>query len=453
MRRKALSVAMAVVGSIGWRTDGTGKYPDAVPPVEWSAQTNVVWKTPMPSWSNATPIIVGERIFVCSEKADLLCVRASDGEILWQRSNDYAQLVPPEQAEEVRQEVAKADGISEQINDLKRKRNGVTKKLKKTPDDQTLKDQYAQLRRQIADLAKQFEAVQTYATPRTNKDNGYSTHTPVSDGEHVYVLTGLGTVACYDMAGNRKWIKRVDSPTHNYGNSTSPVLVDGKLIVHIRDAVALDAQTGEQVWRTKSNNRDVWGTPVCTEVDGTKVLIGANGDVIRIADGKVLAKKISKLKYASPVVADGVVYFAQYGGRALKLPEKIGEEFKCEQLWQALKIKKDRYYASAVVHEGLVYAITQKNVLSVLDAKTGLPVYRREMKLGKDKDAVVYPSITLAGKHIYVSSDTGVTIVIAPGREYKEIASNKLEKFRSCPVFVGTRMYVRGYEHLYCIGK
>ena len=45
------------------------------------------------------------------------------------------------------------------------------------------------------------------------------------------------------------------------------------------------------------------------------------------------------------------------------------------------------------------------------------------------------------------------TIVLEPGREYKEIARNTLETFRSTPVFEGRRMYVRTLKHLWCIGK
>ena len=33
---------------IGWRTDGSGAYPKAQPPLEWSPTKNVVWSTPMP---------------------------------------------------------------------------------------------------------------------------------------------------------------------------------------------------------------------------------------------------------------------------------------------------------------------------------------------------------------------------------------------------------------------
>ena len=76
----ASSAASAEV--VGWRTDWTGKYPDAEPPTKWSATDGVVWKTAMPSWSNSTPIIVGEKLFVCSEPSTLVCVNLADGKIL-----------------------------------------------------------------------------------------------------------------------------------------------------------------------------------------------------------------------------------------------------------------------------------------------------------------------------------------------------------------------------------
>ena len=62
-------------------------------------------------------------------------------------------------------------------------------------------------------------------------------------------------------------------------------------------------------------------------------------------------------------------------------------------------------------------------------------------------------SITLAGGLLFISSDAGVTLVLEPGREYKEVAKNTLEPFRSTPVFQGKRLYIRAKEHLYCIGE
>ena len=53
---------------------------------------------------------------------------------------------------------------------------------------------------------------------------------------------------------------------------------------------------------------------------------------------------------------------------------------------------------------------------------------------------------TLAG------SDSGKTVVFEPGRAYKEVARNTLEKYRCSPVFEGKRMYIRAFDHLYCMG-
>ena len=33
-------------------------------PTEWGPDKNIIWKTKLPSWSGATPIIWGDRIFV-----------------------------------------------------------------------------------------------------------------------------------------------------------------------------------------------------------------------------------------------------------------------------------------------------------------------------------------------------------------------------------------------------
>ena len=81
MKGKALGlvVPLAFVGSVladtvGWRHDGTGKFMDATPPTSWSREKNVVWKTAMPGPSNASPVLSGGRIFVCSEPDILLCL-------------------------------------------------------------------------------------------------------------------------------------------------------------------------------------------------------------------------------------------------------------------------------------------------------------------------------------------------------------------------------------------
>ena len=80
-----------------------------------------------------------------------------------------------------------------------------------------------------------------------------------------------------------------------------------------------------------------------------------------------------------------------------------------------------------------------------------------------------YASPVLAGKYIYMFGMNGTTVVFEPGREYREVARNKIEDcllsamrfdrgreipehFASSPVAEGKRIYVRGGNYLYCIG-
>src|SRR5262245_11914446 len=71
---------------IGWRTDGTGAYPKAQPPLEWSPTKNVVWSTPMPGYGVSHPVPLGRYVFICSEPATLLCINRDDGKIVWQKT-------------------------------------------------------------------------------------------------------------------------------------------------------------------------------------------------------------------------------------------------------------------------------------------------------------------------------------------------------------------------------
>lgn len=474
----------------GWRTDGAGKYPSATPVTEWSPTKNVVWKTKMPSWSNASPVLAGGRIFVCSEPFTLLCIDAKDGEILWQKTNSYLDALAPEAAakergrvEKRRKIAVKAKAIQKEQRATNEERERVTRELKQIAEEllpkpggrrlteeereketareadlekkaETLNKRLADLKplaetqtRELAALKRQWDSAKPRRLPRTHETNGYSSSTPVTDGTHVYALFGNGFAACYDLDGNRIWIRFVERSGHGRGNCASPVLIDGKLIVKLRGVTALDAKTGKTLWQAPAAHR--WGSPVVTRVGGTDVLVTPAGELIRISDGKVLATRMSDLTYCAPIVHDGVAYFVQHGGKALEFSPGPENGVTVKPLWTTTP-KKDRYYASPLLHDGLIYAMTQSGHLSVIDAKTGAVTYQRRLKFGRGP---AYPSITLAGSHLFLSREDGTTVVMTLGREPTQVAVNKLELFRTCPVFAGKRMIVRTAANLYCIGE
>jgi outer membrane protein assembly factor BamB len=280
---------------------------------------------------------------------------------------------------------------------------------------------------------------------------GYSSATPVIDGKHVYVLFGNGLAAAYDLDGKRLWLKLVEHPTAAYGHGASPVLVNDKLLVHFSDLVALDTKNGREVWRTKISPSH--GTSMAARIGDVDVIIHPTGVAVRVADGGIIAKNLGSCGPNSPLVQDGKAFFMAGQARGVTLPTSLDPSTKWEPLWKGkgASLKGGSYwFPSPVLHDGLLYALNATGIFTVVDAATGQRVYEERLDF---KGGQCYPSVTLAGKHLFVSSDNGHTLVLEPGRAYKEVAHNVLEPFRSTPAFEGKRMYVRTLQHLWCIGK
>ena len=158
------------------------------------------------------------------------------------------------------------------------------------------------------------------------------------------------------------------------------------------------------------------------------------------------------LHYNGLIQADGVVYFVQNKGTAVTLPAKAEAGMKLTTKY-TFKMDNNRYYASPVLYEGRIYAITRYCVMTITDASTGKVLSTRKVKELQAKNVNIYPSICVAGERLFISNDAGTTLVMTPGDEPVLEKTNTLEPFRSTPIFQGGRMYIRGLKHLWCIGK
>ena len=460
----------------GFRRDGTGNFPEATPPTTWSADKNVVWKTPLPAPSEASPILVGGKIFVTAEMDSLICVNAADGKILWQKAaNGYDDVAPADQlkkdqakAIELKNDGKSAEGeywkLNAQLTKLREEEKALKAKLKDKPDDPALKQALEENNKQVTPLAKSVAEKQaTQHQIQEELDNlwvvtkfdipGYSTPTPVSDGKNVYAMYGTGVAVCYDLDGNRKWIRFVQKSNHHHGLRICPMLFDGKLAVcGNTNLFALNAADGKDVWKIAC----IGGMPmfVQSQIGSETVLVLPYSGMVRGSDGKTLFKSGNGNAFTAPVVQDGVIYYTSGGAPgsawAVKLPTQMPETaMSGEILWKSPLPNGYSRFASPVVAGGLVYTSDTNGKLTVLDAKTGVTVYERTLLDGK---ADFYGSLTLAGKYIYASS-AGKTIVFEAGKEYKEVARNELDTFRAAPIFKGKRMVVRTDKFLYCIGE
>jgi len=138
--------------------------------------------------------------------------------------------------------------------------------------------------------------------------------TPVTDGERIYVYFGSCGLLCYDFEGNEIWKKEMPANTDKFGSGTSPILVDGLVILMVRKLgtkerylLALDSQRGEQVWKQTLLEAG-YSTPM---IWGKDVVIHCEGFIAgySIEDGSrswyVLVRTHGE---SSPVVHDNILY-------------------------------------------------------------------------------------------------------------------------------------------------
>ncbi len=425
--------------NVGWRGDGTGRFAAADPPQTWSPENHVVWKAELPGRSLASPIVVGDRVFVTANPTELLCFSAADGRLLWQRSHGYTDVFDDEKGQSIERDHERAREIQKQIGELHRARRDAEQA------GQT--DKKDELQKQISALDEKVRELRTFP-PAADGEPGNTGGTPTSDGRSVFALFGNGIVSSHTVDGRQNWMVFVEAGSGD--QSASPLLVDGKLIVQLRGLFALDAETGETLWRTDTPSRH--GSPVAAKLGETKVIVTPAGAIVRLDDGEILARDQFRLGHSSPLVQDDLIYAMEDDApKALKLTleEEKNDKFRLPVVWE-VESSKTKRLASPIYHEGLLYSTTEQGIFEVTDAKTGERVYRKRLNFDGGR---ADPSLCLAGGLIYISSNRGATIIIRPGRKYDEVARNSLDEFKSSLCFAGSRMYVRTKGHLWCIGQ
>jgi outer membrane protein assembly factor BamB len=487
---------------IGWRGDGTGCYPGATPPTEWEVKRdgsdtsvkNVVWKASLPSTGVSSPIIVGEQIFVTSEIADLVCLDKKTGRVLWIRSNPEFEGLSDEDRKADPAYAAKLEPLVKQLADVNA---DLVEELNSAaaPNAPAGKKDTAAARKK--DLEKQIQDTQVEIDKKrftrywAQASFGFSGPTPTSDGKRVCAFFTTGVAVCYDLQGNRKWIHRGTGGGSEHGNFASPLLIDNQLVVWAKEMRGYDVETGKLLWSNPARGSNNYGSLFRLESGGDLVAGYQFGYFVRIRDGKLIWDKEGAFgdSVATPIVVGNTIFsnlgYPRTNGQkvifnAWQIPPgtdegKLTAKYALKMDWSSDEIPSDKkrkpfdrgYVASPLFVDGLIYQLTQGGGLMVNDADTGEMVYRKVLPVHPKTEywswAGCSASPTLAGKYIYLMDNQGTTIVIEPGREYKEVAQNTLEELSkdgkqreqnlATPVFEGSRMYYRTPSFLYCIEK
>ncbi len=116
-----------------------------------------------------------------------------------------------------------------------------------------------------------------------------------------------------------------------------------------------------------------------------------------------------------------------------------------QKVWHT-NVSQERYYASPLVHEGLVYIFTMGQIFQVLEADTGELVYSHKIPGRMDR---TFPGLLLVNDMIYAGEENGTAFFLKPGREYEELARLDVGECRSTPIFKDDVAYLRTMEKVF----
>jgi outer membrane protein assembly factor BamB len=308
-----------------------------------------------------------------------------------------------------------------------------------------------------------------------------SSPSPVTDGQTVWVMTGVGILKAFDFGGKELWMRDIQKDYGrfglNWGYASSPLLYGGDLFVQVLHGMKTDdpsyllrieGKSGKTLWRTERPTRaieespDSYTTPAALPVskapNGVEIVV-TGGDVVTghdPASGKELwrmdglnpTNNPANRIIASPVAVGDIVIAPtrerpmlaiKGGGR--------GDVTRTHRLWS---FDNGPDVPTPVSDGKLLYTITDRGVAYALELATGKVVYGPQ-RLRPDSYSA---SPVLADERIYVTSENeGLTSVYRAGPKFELLAENPLDDYcLSSPAISEGQIFIRTTGHLWAIG-
>ncbi|HYP09345.1 MAG TPA: PQQ-binding-like beta-propeller repeat protein [Bryobacteraceae bacterium] len=293
----------------------------------------------------------------------------------------------------------------------------------------------------------------------------YASNTPATDGKHVVAFFGSRGVYVYDLDGKQVWNKQFPpmGMRLQFGEGVAPVLDGNSLYLKFDQQkgsymLALDKNTGKQLWRVERENEESsWSPPLVLTHNGRKMVVVSGDGKTRAydpADGKVIweAAGLGGNVIPAPVTMDDIVIVMSGFRNPNLLAIRLGREGDLTGtdaiLWT--NQRGNSYTPSPVLHEGKLYFLTDSGMLSCFDAKTGKPFYHQQ-RLPKPYNFKSSP-VGVNGK-LYLASEEGDVIIVKMGEKFEVLATNPMpdHTFIATPAVVQGSLYLRSQDALYCI--
>ncbi|MCZ6671606.1 MAG: PQQ-binding-like beta-propeller repeat protein [Verrucomicrobia bacterium] len=428
----------------GWRgPDGNGIATADHLPAEWTVDSNIAWKLPLPAWSGSSPIISGDHIYLISPSKEEPKEQPKEEPApkgkRWQPPAPPTNILGPGGQEILLYCVSRKDGSIQW--------------------------------KTLLDNGNKIQFKQNSSTP-----------SPVTDGEKIWAVTGNGIVSAVDGSGNILWQYAIQESHWKFGiqagYASSPILFDDLLIMQVLHGMhtddpsyllALDKNTGKERWYheretdAQKESPDSYATPTLSKTrDGTHLII-LGGDYVTghnprtgkeiWRSGGLNPKKATNYRIIpSPVAVDGMIYAPTRKKPLLALRAGgKGDVTNSHLVWKWEKPDGAPDVPTPICDGKYFYMVEDFGRVSCLDAKTGEVIWGPENTgLGR-----VSSSPILADGKIFITSEESETAVVQAGPIYKFLGKNNLDgSFTlSTPAAAGKQLFIRTADYLYCIAK
>lgn len=399
-------------------------------PVTWSQTNNVLWRTKLPSWSAATPIIWEDTVFVTSAEAGFVTLGAQQG----RRGGGGSSDLGPDKVF---------------LLALNRKDGSV------------------RWQQQIDSGNQLFR-----------KQNSASA-SPITDGKHVWIMTGNGNLTCFTMDGKQVWKRDIQADYGrlglNHGYASTPLMHGDRLYVQVLHGMktdepsyvfAADKASGKTIWKVDrptdapNESPDNYATPQLATVGGKLQLVISGGDYVTGHDldsGKEVwrlggfnpGSNPANRTIASSLVIGGNVFTTSTRGRPF-IGFKAGGSGNItgkNELWTN-DLGSD--VPTPTTDGKYIYVLNDRGFLNCLEAETGKVIYQgQRIELGTYSSSPL-----LADGKIYSTSEEGTTTVVKAGPQFEILGVSKLENHTlASPVAVDNQIFIRTDDYLYCFQK
>ena len=270
--------------------------------------------------------------------------------------------------------------------------------------------------------------------------SSYASSTPCVDDQGVYVAWADPknvVVKAFSHDGSERWSRDFGRYVSQHGFGTSPILVDGLLILlNSQDAqelppgvepgqdsmIALEITTGQVAWQVELPTKRVcYGVPcVRKTADATELICSTTGQgmfALNAKSGELLwSHDCFRQRVCSSAVLSGNILLGTHGSGGGR--DNLLVAFDVDQRKELFRINRFApYVPTPVVDNGFVFLWSDTGIVTCIELKSGSQVWNK--RIGGDYSG---SPVILGDKLINASHDGKVTVLAATG-EFEELGS------------------------------